>query len=211
MLFRSSPASGTKRPLLHYIRECSGQNAARCFPPHEFKYASGSGEIYVEDSGFNLKNETLYTKNGDYSIITGDFDGDGRTDIIRTGNFGSANNDPATNVDLQNILFLSRSTVVGSPDIEKPSISAEFKKSNNFNLAATRIYGCSSLQQDVSLGEVLGQGAYVADFNGDGYDDILSISAGPDGGHRYCPAAGVRLYLSRGDGSFDERLLPGMF
>lgn len=70
----------SNRLLLRSIKECTGDAANKCLPPTSFDYSSG-GPSFVELPDFNLKTEQLFYPT--YSMSTlGDFDGDGRDDIL---------------------------------------------------------------------------------------------------------------------------------
>lgn len=84
-----STGPNTGRSLLSSIKTCAGDaTSTRCAPATSFNYTSGGDDTYQAVSGFNLANTSMFsgTANsapfGDKGILTADFDGDGKTDII---------------------------------------------------------------------------------------------------------------------------------
>ncbi|HSH95871.1 MAG TPA: hypothetical protein VK968_17125, partial [Roseimicrobium sp.] len=77
----------TGRSRLITLEECFGNAALTCRPKTKFEYANAGDEALTLSSKF--KNNDLSDKvkllstNGQYGVLTGDFDGDGRTDILR--------------------------------------------------------------------------------------------------------------------------------
>lgn len=84
--YEQSPASGRSR--LTSVKECTDVNATVCLPPRTFTYQSGTpwaSISFATNSSFNsvLGTKRLMHPSGSYGVLTGDFNGDGRTDIIR--------------------------------------------------------------------------------------------------------------------------------
>ena len=78
----------TNRSRLTRIAECAGSDESKCFPPVEFTYSAGGNAVFMLSPAFNLsslKTETLLDAAGNYGTLTGDFDGNGLTDILRWG------------------------------------------------------------------------------------------------------------------------------
>ena len=90
LTYTLSPTSG--RSLLQSVRECADETAAKCLPPTTFTYRSNDAPTFVERASFSLKNALLLDNSNQAGVLTGDFNGDGRTDILRY------RDDPAGNV-----------------------------------------------------------------------------------------------------------------
>lgn len=85
--YASSPVTGRSR--ITQIKECfgegttAGEPGSKCTQPTKFSYAdSGDSDITMNDA-FNLKNAALSSSDSTYGILTADFNGDGRTDILK--------------------------------------------------------------------------------------------------------------------------------
>ena len=145
--YEPSPATGRSR--LISVRECSGPdgNETICLPPVSMTYSGANPPNFTAHPGFGaspMRNlpmtEPVY---GEYGILTGDFDGDGRTDILRWSRTPSYNE-----------LWLSNG-------------DGNFNKSPAFNLTTKNLNGSNpALLDDCYVG-------IVGDFNGDGLSDIL--------------------------------------
>lgn len=72
----------TGRSRVASISECVDQAGTRCLPPSRFSYATG-GTARKASINFNLGSDKLSTMDGKYGVMAGDFNGDGRTDLIR--------------------------------------------------------------------------------------------------------------------------------
>ncbi len=76
----------TGRSRLRSIQHCvGGPDSAKCLRKVEFEYSVGSGRAYgrIGADGFELT-DPLVPRNGvSYGAIAADFDGDGRTDLLR--------------------------------------------------------------------------------------------------------------------------------
>ncbi|MCI4431647.1 MAG: VCBS repeat-containing protein, partial [Burkholderiales bacterium] len=73
----------TNRSRVKTITECVGAAEAQCLPPVKFNYAGGGDEAFEPVTAFNLGTLPLLSAAGDIGVLTGDFNGDGRTDLIR--------------------------------------------------------------------------------------------------------------------------------
>lgn len=121
--YETAAAPSTGRLRLKSIAECAGTAPTKCLPPYEFTYANGGNETYVEHGGFNLAGQWLHDKLGTKGLLTGDFNGDGRTDILRW-----------SDNPVENALWLS----TGNP-------ASLFAATTGFNLTGTylgRSNGC---------------------------------------------------------------------
>lgn len=116
--YDTSPTTGRSR--LTRITECAGDTTASCQPPTILAYASGGDETYVASTGFaqsGLATTTLTSTNKSYGVLLGDFNGDGKTDIIRWSSSSPASNQlwisqggqftPASNTGLTGDLLFS--------------------------------------------------------------------------------------------------------
>ncbi len=77
-----SRGTRTGRSRVATIQECSGINATRCLPAALFTYSDGGSEAYVTTSSFNLGSKAILTGAGTSGVLTGDFNGDGKTDLL---------------------------------------------------------------------------------------------------------------------------------
>lgn len=203
--YEYSSAEATRRPRLTSVRQCAGRNPAVCLPGHELAYWNTVAGTFMSDAGFNLGPVQLYNRWGDFRVVTGDFDGDGRTDLLRLGYFGSSNTNPAASPQYWNRLYFSRPRAVSDAYSASSAVAIEFVEAANLNISAERLEGCNYAATDPAAS--LSNGIYIADLNGDGLDDILMISSGPG---RYCPTAGTRVYWSRGDGTFQSQVITSL-
>ena len=78
------------------ISECAGSDETKCRPGPHFNYQDGAEVVFVANSAFGASSVPLSTLKmtdsaGRYGTLTGDFNGDGRTDIIRWSNIASEN------------------------------------------------------------------------------------------------------------------------
>ena len=184
LAYNSSPT--TQRLRLQSIAECRGSDETKCMPATQYSYGDGGDETYIPGAGFNLAGTRLFKQDNSYGVLTGDFDGDGKTDIVRWSNIPS-----------ENALYFSRPIASGS--MNTPD-TLNFVQAMNFNITdqnLNRSDGCFF--------------SIVADFNGDGMADILRwASDGADlDGNLVCPSGqNSYLYLSRGDGTFKQVPLP---
>jgi hypothetical protein len=121
----------THRSRLHQVRECAGDlTSSTCLPAETFNYSDGGGVAYVVNNSFNLSGTKLFDPNGSMGIVQGDFNGDGRTDILRWGDDSS-----------QNALYLSNG-------------DGSFSSAANFNITTQNLFksdGCyASVVADVN-------------------------------------------------------------
>ncbi|HQR76212.1 MAG TPA: FG-GAP-like repeat-containing protein [Burkholderiaceae bacterium] len=186
LAYETSAAPSTARLRLKSIAECAGTAPTKCLPPHEFTYANGGNETYVEQRSFNLESQWLHDKNGTKGLLVGDFNGDGRTDILRWSN------NPA-----ENALWFS------APSGSASNPSWTFAAATGFNLTATNLGHSNGCYYSI-----------LGDFNGDGRTDILRVFTGYslDRVQLSCGASvqPTALFLAAADGSFAGPIsLPG--
>lgn len=188
----------TKRSLLTSVKECSGDGTGPCLPATTFAYTPGSTNYAVN---------TTYTKNASgaenglatlslgadayqtYGVITGDFNGDGRQDILRWSP------DPS-----QNKLFLSEG--VGNYRAVPAGTGP-----GQFNITDENLFGDSANSVNRIDNCYL---TIAADFNGDGLTDLFRFASTGLGltWENNCPTGKASyLYLSSGDGSFTRSIV----
>ena len=177
----------TNRSRVKTITECVGAAEAQCLPPVTFNYAAGGSDAYTSSTAFGasgMATATLASSNGSYGIIPIDFDGDGKTDILRWST------NPA-----ENVLYKSIGNG-GFTQVRNGTAAGQF------NITDQQLFGAAGCFFSI-----------VADFNGDGLPDILRYSAlTPDNSNVPCPNAGSNyLYLSNGDGAFSRSVISGVF
>jgi hypothetical protein len=110
----------TKRARVKTIQECAGNaTSTKCMPATSFSYAPGGNDAYQASSKFQssgLTTVALQKADGTYGVLTGDFNGDGKTDFIRWSDTPSANQ-----------LWLSNG-------------DGSFAQASGFNLTATNLF-----------------------------------------------------------------------
>lgn len=82
--YENNPLNGRSR--LNKITECSGANESICLPPTTFSYSDGSGVQYKLNDSFGagpLATLPMQSAAGDLGVLTGNFMGSGRTDVLR--------------------------------------------------------------------------------------------------------------------------------
>ncbi|NKI96970.1 FG-GAP-like repeat-containing protein [Rhizobacter sp. SG703] len=173
----------TNRSRLVQIVECAGTAEAQCLPPVRFGYSAGGGFAFQPSANFPAGLATaalIDLVDGTRGVITGDFFGQGRQDILRWAD------NPAENQ-------LWRNTGDGGFSLV-PAGSGP----GAFNLADRNLFKSDNCFFSV-----------VADLNGDGLTDLFRYSAAAGLGGATCnfgsgqPDAGQAvLYFSNGDGSF---------
>ncbi len=93
LAYTQGPTTG--RSLISGITECGGANEDKCGPASSFQYSPGGGQSYQANPNFAaspLSTATMMdATNGNYGVVLGDFNGDGKTDILRWGNTASDN------------------------------------------------------------------------------------------------------------------------
>jgi hypothetical protein len=81
------------RSRLNQFRECVGSAETSCMPPTTFVYNDGTTAAYTPNTTFAsaLGSTTLMSSDGKMNVAVGDFDGDGRSDILRYSDTPSQN------------------------------------------------------------------------------------------------------------------------
>jgi hypothetical protein len=94
LAYESSP--NTRRLRLREIKECAGASAARCQPATTFTYSDGVNESFVASTAFDGNNLNkvggFHSFEGKYGSLLGDFNGDGRQDLLRWWGEGASLN-----------------------------------------------------------------------------------------------------------------------
>lgn len=89
--YDNGPVSNRSR--LKQVVECNGDES-KCLPGTSFNYASGTAVGYTANGSFAnspMSTLTMQSAAGDYGVIQGDFNGDGRLDLIRWSDSPSGN------------------------------------------------------------------------------------------------------------------------
>lgn len=84
----------TQRSRLKKLVECSGADETKCLPPTIFNYGAGGGIQFSTNTNFRsgtLATLPLTATTGAFGVLTGNFFGSGRTDILRWGNDANQN------------------------------------------------------------------------------------------------------------------------
>ncbi len=182
----------TYRYLLQQVAECSGAATPAavmaCLPPTIFSYSTPptAPTNYVAASKYNLGSflEMMDPANASgghaYGILTGNFMGTGRTDIIRWNDTPSNNQLWTSNGD---------GSFGGSSSTKNAS----------FNITGAGQY----------LGRSDGcYGSFAMDFNSDGLTDIVAYE-NPTGVNGACPTPITNvLYINTGNGIFNQVAIP---
>ena len=92
--YTQGPTTG--RSLVSGIAECAGANEDKCSPAPSFQYSAGGSQSFQPNTVFAAGTLSTTIKMIDatannFGVVLGDFDGDGKTDILRWGNTASDN------------------------------------------------------------------------------------------------------------------------
>ena len=178
LIYTASAITG--RSLLSQWQDCAGgPTSVKCLPATSFAYAAGRDERLAVSASFKstpLATRRLTSLDGTYGTFVADFNGDGRSDILRWA--------VPTN---QNELWLSN----GDGTFSGPTGSS----SNLFNLNGQVLFTADGCWTSV-----------VQDVNGDGLPDIVRIPASVNNTGGACTAAQVgMIFINNGDESFTSR------
>jgi hypothetical protein len=182
LTYEQSPDTGRSR--LRFVKECAGPELSSCMPATEFRYrgAAVAGAGFVRNTvfgGSDLATQSLHDVGGDYGVLVGDFNGDGRSDLLRWSVIAAETELWLSNGDGS----FARD---GSHSWTKPLFSGRLVNGGNPSPSGGRCV--QTIAQD---------------FNGDGRTDLIRITKSfPDA---RCDAEGApAVYLSRASGGFDE-------
>ncbi len=88
--YDNGPKTGHSR--LQRIVDCAGAaDSTKCLPATEFIYSPGYDQARWNIEAFNLKRERLASVNGQYGVLVGDFNADGKADLLRWSQTASEN------------------------------------------------------------------------------------------------------------------------
>jgi FG-GAP-like repeat/Abnormal spindle-like microcephaly-assoc'd, ASPM-SPD-2-Hydin/Salmonella virulence plasmid 65kDa B protein len=176
--YDAGPQTGRSR--LTALQECAGgPSSTRCMPAATFGYSAGGTPAYVSASTFaasTLARTDLVGATAGGGVFTGDFNGDGKTDLMAWSDTPSSNR-----------LFLSK----GDGSFDQTQLA--------YNIV------------DINLNK--SDGCYysiAADFNGDGITDILRImrANATSSGKASCGTVTNLLLLGSPTGVFSRVTLP---
>ncbi|MFT3819975.1 MAG: choice-of-anchor D domain-containing protein [Rubrivivax sp.] len=142
-----SPVTGKSR--LATITECLGAAEGTCLPPTSVTYTGTATPAFASHGAFAATSNPMSTLPmmdsvyGEYGVLLGDFNGDGRTDILRWSRTPSLNQ-----------LWLSQG-------------DGSFTQAAAFNLTSVNLNGSDAATLNGCYK------AMVGDFDGDGLSDIL--------------------------------------
>ena len=190
--YSQGPASNRSR--LEQVTECAGPAEQPCLPATRMEYAAGPGQAYQASAAFrasalagrvmhSIPPPTSYagaTPPIKYGVITADFDGDGKTDVLRWSE------NPAEN------------------ELHFSNGDGSFRRVTAFNLTDQIFYrhdGCFGSR----VADMNGDG--LPDILR--YRDSRGTWPGEAGAHD-CPAGTTDIYLSNGDGSFTRKPVSGV-
>lgn len=206
--------NATGRSRLATVRVCDP--AGDCLPETEFAYTDAPGPaIFDISQTFRLPTDYDVSDNN-YLFLTGDFDGDGRTDLLHpytdvayalflakgNGRFSGPDRVPLTNGKNESYQFVTGDfNADGKTDFFHPRNSqyAElWTPGSNGRFAIKNI-------APVGYNVIKGGGSaapryYAGDFNGDGATDLLHVVGEKD--EMNVPGWKVNVWLSRRNGSF---------
>ena len=175
------------RSRVQSIKECAGSvSSVKCLPATTFNYADGGSEAYQANANFassTLTTLPMISTSNTYSVLTGDFNGDAKTDFLRLGD-----------TPTDNQLWLSRGDGTFNHIPEGAS-------AGQFNLNTQKLFSSDGCYSSV-----------VADFNGDGIADVLRTVQATNNSGGSCPTTDTNvLFIGNGDGSFQApRALTGI-
>lgn len=204
----------SRRSLLRSISTCTGDET-RCTPATEFTYTAGGIE-FTSDTNFTrnaagqsnglereyLKRPWRSAETQAVGTIEGDFNGDGRTDLLIW------NDNPSNNK-----LFLSEG-VGNFRRVPNGNSPGQFNITTEHLFISVQRVNLNGWSPGVYVEERPGYDTcyrtMVADVNGDGMSDLIRIfglgmcNAPYNWGAPYSPR-GTYVFLSRGDGSFERQ------
>ncbi|WP_457336794.1 FG-GAP-like repeat-containing protein [Rhizobacter sp. P5_C2] len=182
-------SKATNRQLLTTITECAGGTSITCLPATRFNYPGLAYDVnYVGSTSFNLGGMPLVKFDGSRGTITGDFNGDGKTDLLLWTKNAGVNGEV-------NELWLADATVPGKYN-KVPSIG---------DLATIRLGGTFNPGWDNDAVDTV-----AADINGDGRMDLIRQCHSDS--TNWCPKADrLGMWLSVSDNDLNATGTYGQF
>ena len=199
----------TQRSRLKYLQSCAGgPTSTRCLPASTFNYAPGGNDAYVAASAFNESTLQMQSSAGNYGTLTGDFNGDGKTDLIRWSAVSASENQmllsngdgsftPTPNFNITNqklfsvdgcyVTFVTDVNGDGLPDLIRSSAAAVSPTGTACpSPTASLVYvnkGDGSFSAPITYaGPALlrdpGHNFYFLDYDGDGKVDLVTAVVG---------------------------------
>ena len=181
------PSGWSGRSRLTKIAECSLQTAGKCLPPTQFGYhdsttnssctptpgISNPPDCYTVNPNYNMNGVQMMDQAGKYGILLGDFNGDGKTDILRWSDTPANNqlwlsNGDGSFTQVPAATFGLTSTNIFRSDDCYHSIVADFNGDGVADIltygGSSSIYGvsCPAAQSVLYLGDPKGSGAFTA-------------------------------------------------
>lgn len=150
----------TNRSILTSIRECYPDASGKCLPSTRFSYTPGVGETYQASDAFKNSIGATAFLGSNKGVLTADFNGDGKTDLLRW-----------SAVAAENQLWFSNGDGTFKRELD-------VTQGGKFNLH-NQVIENSACYKSV-----------VADFNGDGLPDIYRHSCDAAEGHHLYIGAG---------------------
>ncbi|WP_255376874.1 FG-GAP-like repeat-containing protein [Rhizobacter sp. OV335] len=172
-------SKATNRQLLTTITECAGGTAVTCLPATRFTYPGAFHDVnYLGFSRFNLGGVPLIMFDGTRGTISGDFNGDGKTDLLLWTKNAGVNGEV-------NELWLADAKVPGYYN-KVPSLG---------DLATVRLGGKFAGGGDDDVVDTV-----AVDINGDGRQDLLRLCRSLS--TTWCPSGTkAQMWLSISDNS----------
>lgn len=165
--FAYTVSAATSKLLLASVTECvDAASPKRCLPPTQFTYTAGAKDSFQSLSNFSLKTLGMYERDNESGALTGDFNGDGRTDLIRWSD------DPA-----QNKLYLSQGDGTFQLSTAFNLTSASLFKSNDCYSAHVADFNGDAIVDILRYGACSGS-HFLYLSKGDGSFTSVALSAG---------------------------------
>jgi hypothetical protein len=197
-------ASGaTSRSNLVSIAECANEATVpdnNCLPPNRFAY-TGNGMAYseVHSSIFGLQPYPLTTNDATVGVLTGDFNGDGKTDLLRWDNRSGGT--MTAEHQYGNPGWLRYTNKLWLADAKTPG---KFNSVAAFDEPLGKTMAAEDATNSVSFARLGGGPAggtdpegyvntYASDINGDGRADLVAVCRATT---TYCGTKPVRMWLS---------------
>ena len=207
LTFDNGPTS--KRSRLKQIRTCAGAaTSTRCLPATSFAYAPGGNDAYIATAAFNQSTLQMQSSTGSYGVLVGDFNGDGRTDLIRWSAASPASNQmlmsngdgsftPAANFNITNqtlfstdgcyVTFVTDINGDGLPDLIRSSTSTISPTGTTCPAPVPSLvyinkgdgsFAAAATYTGPTLLRDSGHNFYLLDYDGDGKVDLVTAVAG---------------------------------